>query len=91
MSYLNLGNDIVLDENDIIAVFDTDNITSTKRGGEYLLRAEKNGNVINSCKNSFPRSFIVACSKEKDEEIVYLSNISVPTILKSIRKGGFLD
>ena len=88
--YLNIGNDIVLDSDDIICIMDTENTTQTLSGGKFLVDAEKKGNLIDASLNSFPRTFIVVRDKKKGE-IVYLSNYSSSTILKSIKKGRFFE
>lgn len=88
--YLNIGNDIVLDSDDIICIMDTDNTTETESGGKFLVDAEKKGVIIDACGNSFPRTFIVVKDKTKGE-IVYLSNVNSSTIVKSIKKGRFFE
>lgn len=88
--YLNIGNDIVLDSDDIICIMDTDNTTQTLSGGKFLIDAEKKGVIVDASGNSFPRTFIVARDKEKGE-IVYLSNVNSSTIVKSIKKERFFE
>ncbi len=89
--YLNISNDLIVDFDDIILFFDTDNTTQSKEGGKYLINAEKNKKLVDLSKNSFPRSFMVVMDKETNEETVYLLSMTTQSILKTIKKGRFSE
>lgn len=77
--YLHLGNDVVIDSKSIVAMFDIDACTVSKKTREYLAAAEKNGRVIN-VSYELPRSFVVC--KNNGEERVYISQLSTKTLSK---------
>lgn len=77
--YLHLGRDIVVNDKDIIAIFDLDRTTIGKITKKYLSDAEKEKKVIN-VSDELPKSFIVC--ENKGNTIVYISQISTTTLLK---------
>ena len=83
--FVHIGNDFIINDKEIIAVFDIDNSSISKKTREFLNKAEKEGIIIN-ISTDIPRSFIV-CENEKKEKKVYLSQLSSSTILKRIEKG----
>lgn len=78
--YLHLGQNTVINLNEIIGIFDLDNTTVSKKTRDYLSFAEKEGRV-KVVSLELPKSFIV-CSSEKEKNSVYLSQISTSTLLK---------
>lgn len=77
--YLHLGRDIVVNDKDIIAIFDLDRTTIGKITKKYLSDSEKEKKVIN-VSDELPKSFIVC--ENKGNTIVYISQISTTTLLK---------
>lgn len=77
--YLHLGNDIVVNEKDIIGVFDIENTSVSKHTKEFLAQSEKKSSVIN-VSYEMPKSFVVC--KKGNEEIIYISQISAATLRK---------
>ena len=77
--YLHLGQDTVVDFNDIIGIFDMDTTTVQKNSRGFLNKSEKRGEVVN-VSFELPKSFIV-CNK-KGENKVYISQISSSTLQK---------
>ena len=77
--YLHLGQDTVVDFNDIIGIFDMDTTTVQKNSRVFLNKSEKRGEVVN-VSFELPKSFIV-CNK-KGENKVYISQISSSTLQK---------
>ncbi len=64
--YLHLGNDVVIRTEDIIAMFDIDACTVSKKTRDFLALAQKRGQVI-------------VC--EQDNQIkVYISQLSAKTL-----------
>jgi len=82
--YLHLGQDTVVDTENIIGIYDMDTSTISKWSREYLNRAEKEGRVINVSFYDLPKSFIVCNEEENDIKIekVYISPLSSQTLLK---------
>ncbi len=78
--YLHLGQSTVITYDEIIGIFDLDNTTVSKKTRDYLSNAEKKGQV-KVVSYELPKSFIV-CQKEKEDQKVYLSQISTTTLLK---------
>lgn len=77
--YLHLGNDVVINTEKIIAMFDIDACTVSKKTRDFLASAQKNNEVIN-VSYELPRSFIVCENKGKTS--VYISQLSTKTLSK---------
>jgi len=77
--YLHLGQNIVVQEEDVIGIFDLDNTTGSIITRKFLSDAEKAGNIIN-VSEELPRSFIV--SGLGKEITIHLSQLSPQTLLK---------
>ena len=78
--YLHLGQDKVVNMDEIIGIFDLDTSTVSKSTRDYLTKAEKDGCVTNVC-TDLPKSFIV-CIGRYGKTHVYISQISSSTLLK---------
>lgn len=82
--YLHLGQETIVDTENIIGIYDMDTSTVSKWSREYLNRAEKEGRVINVSFFDLPKSFIVCretCNNE-EREIVYISPLSSHTLVR---------
>ena len=86
--YLRLGQAVVVNQRDIVAIFDMDNATWSHRTRAFLEKAEREGRVVNAA-SDLPRSFVV-CRKGKGEQVVYLSQLSSAT-LKGRAEEGWLE
>ena len=86
--YLHLGQAVVVNQRDIVAIFDMDNATWSHRTRAFLGKAEREGQVVNAA-SDLPRSFVV-CRKGKGEQVVYLSQLSSAT-LKGRAEEGWLE
>ena len=84
--YLHLGQDTVVNTDEIIGIFDLDTSTVSKATRDYLTNAEKSGRAI-TVSYELPKSFIVCNEKEKGIR-VYISQISSATLLKRSNHGG---
>lgn len=84
--FIHLGQETVVNEKEIIGIFDLESTTVSKRTRDYLNKAEKRGEVIN-VSYELPKSFTV-CSAKKKKQKVFISQISSNTLLKrTIYKG----
>ena len=79
--YLHLGRDYVLNDRDIIGIFNLETTTISPRGREFLNYAQKNGAVV-SLSEELPQSYVSAPTPRVDT--VYLSELS-PAALKRRR------
>ena len=77
--YLHVGEDIVLNCEDIVGIFDLDNTTVSPITRNYLTYKEKEGLVVN-VSEKLPKSFIVC--KEESRETIYISQISPGVLSK---------
>ncbi len=75
--YLHLGNDVVINTDKIVAMFDIDACTVSKKTRDFLAAAQKNGEVIN-VSYELPRSFVICSDKGKTQ--VYISQLSTKTL-----------
>ena len=82
--YVHIGNNCVINENEIVGVFDIENTTVSKKSREFLNFAEKSKKIIN-VSTDIPRSFVV-CFR-KSETFVFLSQLTAVTILKRTEKN----
>lgn len=84
--YLHLGQDTVVNSDQVIGVFDMENSTLSRHTRKFLTKAQKEGRVIN-VSLELPKSFILC--KEGEKETVYISQISPATLLKRSGRGWF--
>lgn len=84
--YLHLGQDTVVNMDEIVGIFDLDTSTVSKATRDYLAKAEKSGLVVN-VSFDLPKSFIV-CRNRENKTQVYISQISSSTLLK---RTNFVD
>ena len=75
--YLHLGQDTVIDTESIVAMFDIDACTVSKKTRNFLAAAQKNGEVIN-VSFELPRSFIIC--RKNGRNTVYISQLSTKTL-----------
>ena len=59
--YVHLGRDYVLNDRDIIGIFNLETTTISPRGREFLNYAQKNGAVV-SLSDELPQSYVLADS-----------------------------
>ena len=85
--YLHLGNDVIVNMNSVIGIFDMDNTTVSKRTRDFLANAEKNGRIIDIT-DDLPKSFVVV--KAWDGEIIYISSLSPRTLMRRVKSGNFI-
>ena len=85
--YLHLGNNVLVDLKDIVAVFDMDNTTVSKKTRDFLTKAQKNGNVVDVTED-LPKSFIVA--ERNGTEKVYISSLASQTLYKRSKTSNFI-
>ena len=86
--YLHLGQNTVVDTEQLLGVFDLDNSTVSKHTRDFLARAQKEGRVVN-VSMELPKSFVVCRDKEGDT--VYLSQLSSATLLRRSQERLSLD
>ena len=86
--YLHLGQNTVVDTEQLLGVFDLDNSTVSKHTRDFLARAQKEGRVVNVSMD-LPKSFVVC--RDKEGETVYLSQLSSATLLRRSQERLSLD
>lgn len=85
--YLHLGNDIVIKTEDIVAMFDIDACTISKKTRDFLALAEKNKQVVN-VSYELPKSFVI-CNKD-NKTTVYISQLSTKTLSRRSERYSML-
>lgn len=75
--YVHLGRDYVLNDRDIIGIFNLETTTISPRGREFLNYVQKNGAVV-SLSDELPQSYVLA---DSPVDTIYLSELS-PAALK---------
>ena len=81
--YIHLGRDYVLNDRDIIGIFNLEATTITPRGREFLNYAQKNGAVV-SLSDELPQSYVLADGAVVDT--VYLSELSPAAMRRRAEK-----
>ena len=81
--YLHIGSNTVIRTRDIIGIFDLDNSTLSYKTRAFLAKAQKEGRIINTSAD-LPKSFIVC--REKDQEKIYICQLSPLTLIKRTDK-----
>jgi len=76
--YLHIGKDIIIKKADIVGIFELDGKITTGATKAFLRKAEKEGK-LESAGYDLPKSFVIV--KGEGEEKVYLSHISVSSLL----------
>ena len=71
--YIHLGRDYVINDRDVIGIFNLETTTITPRGREFLNYAQKNGAVV-SLSDDLPQCYVLADGAMVDT--VYLSELS---------------
>ena len=79
--YLPIGNDMSVRSSSVIGIFDLDNTTVTRRGQEFLSRAEKEGQVV-PC-DDLPKAFVL--TSEYGFSRVHLTSLSSATLEKRLK------
>ena len=80
MSYLHIGNNVMIPDRRIIGIFDLDNTSTSKHTRAFLKAAEAESVVVDAC-DDIPRSFLV-CDHPYHKQIVYLSQLNSQTLAK---------
>ena len=81
--YIHLGRDYVLNDRDIIGIFNLETTTITPRGREFLNYAQKNSAVV-SLSDELPQSYVLADGAVVDT--VYLSELSSAVLRRRAEK-----
>ena len=81
--YLHIGGEAVIRDEEILAVFDTDNATASHITRAALRRAEQQGKVFNAAED-LPRSFVL-CS----DGTVWLSGLNSATLARRAENETF--
>ena len=87
--FIHIGHDTVIVDKEIIGIFDMENTTVMKKTVDYLNNAEKQKRVRNVAPFELPKSFIVC--EEPEGTVIYISPVSVGTILKRIEAAKKSD
>ena len=81
--YIHLGRDYVLNDRDIIGIFNLETTTISPRGREFLNYAQKNGAVV-SLSDELPQSYVLADGGVVDT--VYFSELSSAVLRRRAEK-----
>ena len=81
--YIHLGRDYVLNDRDIIGIFNLETTTISPRGREFQNYAQKNGAVV-SLSDELPQSYVLADGGVVDT--VYLSELSSAVLRRRAEK-----
>ena len=84
--FIHIGHDTVIIDKEILGIYDMENTTTEKKTLDYLNNAEKCRQVKNVAPYELPKSFIVC--EEPEGKVIYISPVSVGTILKRIESAN---
>lgn len=74
--YLHLGQDTMINIKDMVGIFDLDTTTISRKTRDYLAKAQKAGQVINTS-TELPKSFAVMANPKNT---VYVNQLSTATL-----------
>lgn len=77
--YLHLGQNTIVQDREIIGIFDLDITSQSLRTRQFLNNAERQGNVI-AVTDDIPKSFVVTGHRRRQR--IYISQLSTATLLK---------
>ncbi|MCD8381960.1 MAG: DUF370 domain-containing protein [Clostridiales bacterium] len=80
--YLHLGQSTVIDDRDIIGIFDLDITSQSFRTRQFLNRAEQAGQVIYTNRNEIPKSFLLCAGQKQVEQRVYITTLNSNTLAR---------
>ena len=80
MGYLQIGQNVMLEDKRIIGIFDLDITSQSKITRTFLNQAEEEGVVLTAIED-IPKSFIV-CDHPYHRQIVYISQLNSSTLAK---------
>ena len=83
--YLHLGKETLVDESNIVGLFDLDTATLSAKTRNILAKAEKSGQVVN-VSTELPKSFIITAQIQQPQR-VYVSQLSTATLKKRSEEG----
>lgn len=82
--YLHIGNNVIIDEEKLIGIFDIDNVTESKITSDFLINCEKQDTLINIGRQyDLPKAFVIYGGKENYK--TYITPITSQTLLKRSR------
>lgn len=85
---LHLGNNMIISTKDIIGMFDIEKTSVKKDVKEFLKDSTNSGRVVN-VSFDMPKTFIIC--KVNDNEKIYITPISVNTLIKRIEAGEYFE
>ncbi len=85
--YLHLGETVVVNSSNIVAIIDLENSTVSAITRNFLKNAQKSGVIIN-VSEELPKSAVI-CEKKGGRQ-VFISQISTSTLQKRAGKNGGL-
>ena len=77
--YLHIGNNVVVNTNDVVGIFDVDNTTVSRQGKGFLPNAQKEGKIIYATEE-LPQSFII--TENKGNTLIYISSMSTQVLMR---------
>lgn len=77
--FIHPGKNSVLRKNDIIGIFELDNVSWSKRSREFLRKCEERGEVVDASED-IPRSFILSSGSGKTQ--LTLTHVTTRTIIR---------
>lgn len=85
--YLHLGQDVSVEKDSIIGIFDLDITSQSQITRKFLSEAQREDHIIN-VSEELPKSFVVCAGKDRNG--VYLSQLNTSTLLGRSKSGGTL-
>jgi hypothetical protein len=88
--YRNIGDHVLVREQEIVGVFDLDITSQSLRTRQYLNRAEQSGQVVYTNINEIPKSFVLCAPKKRGSQRVYISTLNSRTVAGRLERGESL-
>lgn len=90
--YLNIGNGVLINEKEVIGIFDLEITSQSYRTRQYLHQAEQSGHLSYVDIEEIPKSFLI-CATRGEGQTVIVSPLSPQTIQRRAdgNRGFALD
>ena len=77
--FIHLGHNHIINQNEIIGIFDIENTSTSKITREFLVEMSKKNKVI-YVNEDLPKSFVVV--RKGNESIIYITSLASSTLKK---------
>ncbi len=83
--FLHIGHGKSIKSRDIVGIFDMDTSTVSKVTRDFLVKAQKNEQVINTT-TEIPKAYILTCKNKERKPKIIVSQLAVQTLNERLKR-----